>query len=180
MAACGPPLYILSMLLGCKLLYGLQSSQLLPSSTKRLETLQLKVLRKILKVDTTFINRGNTNQKLFRDANQQIREEGHRKHKIKTFIETYTKFKRHRAIKIIRKPNTPIHNITFRDKKLNCWIHPNRRVGRPRMNWTEETIKEIWVQIQKEDQLYRHIDLDTNDEGMVAKIKQYARNYSSK
>ena len=123
-----------------KLLYGIESTQLIPSMLKRLETFQLKVLRKILRVDTTFINRRNNNQKLFRDANQHIREEGYRNRKIRTFIETYTRFKTHRAIKISRKPNPPIHNITFRDDKLHCWIHSNRRVGRPTMNWTEETI----------------------------------------
>ena len=35
-----------------KLLYGLESSQLLPSALKRLETFQLKVLRKMFKLDT--------------------------------------------------------------------------------------------------------------------------------
>ena len=147
---------------------------------KRLETFQLKVLRTILRVDTTFINRGNNNQKLFRDANQHIREEGYRNRKIRTFIETYTRFKRHRAIKILRQPNTPIHNITFSDDKLNCWIHSNRRVGRPRMNWTEETIKEIWTQVQKEDQQYRHVEFNTKDEEMIARIKRFIRNYEGK
>ena len=147
---------------------------------KRLETFQRKVLRKILIVDTTFINRGNTNQKLFRDANQHVREEGNRNRKIRTFIETYMRFKRHRAAKIINKPNSAIHNITFSDDKLNCWIHSNRRVGRPRMNWTEETIKEIWTQVQKEDQQYRHVELNTKDAEMIARIKSFVRNYKGK
>ena len=43
--------------LRAKLLYGLESSQLIPSVIRRIETFQLKVLRKILRMDTTYIHR---------------------------------------------------------------------------------------------------------------------------
>ena len=36
-----------------KLLYGMESAQLIPSVLKRVETLQLKILRKIVRMDTT-------------------------------------------------------------------------------------------------------------------------------
>ena len=127
-----------------KLLYGLESSQLLPSALKRLESFQLKVLRKILKIYTTFINRGNTNAKVFRLANDKLKETIHKNKTIVTFIESYKKMKRKRAFKIINQPEQPIYKITFQGNRLGCWVHPNRRVGRPRLNWTEETIKEIW------------------------------------
>ena len=41
--------YTADAILRAKLLYGLESAQLIPSVAKRMETLQLKVLRKILK-----------------------------------------------------------------------------------------------------------------------------------
>ena len=48
------------------------------------------------------------------------------------------------------------------------------------MNWTEETIKEIWTQVQKEDQQYMHVELNTKDEEMIARMKRFVRNYKGK
>ena len=53
--------YTADAILRAKLLYGPESAQLIPSVAKRMETLQLKVLRKILKINTTFIDRENNN-----------------------------------------------------------------------------------------------------------------------
>ena len=66
-------------ILRSKLLYGTESAQLLPSVLKRIETFQLKVLRKILRMDTTYINRENTNSKVFEEANNRSNEERKRK-----------------------------------------------------------------------------------------------------
>ena len=52
-----------------KLLYGLESAQRIPSITKKLESFQLKVLRKILRLDTTYIDMANNNQVVFRKDN---------------------------------------------------------------------------------------------------------------
>ena len=136
-------------ILRSKLLYGTESAQLLPSVLKRIETFQLKVLRKILRLDTTYVNRENTNAKVFEKANQDIIQEGKRK-KVVPFIDAYKKFKMKRAGKIIKNQDSPIYKISFQSKKLNKWIFPGRRVGRPRRNWTEETIKEIWDHMRKD------------------------------
>ena len=48
------------------------------------------------------------------------------------------------------------------------------------MNWTEKTIELNWTQVQKEDQQYRHVELDKTDEEMVARIKSFVRNYKGK
>ena len=62
----------------------MESAQLLPPVLKRAETLQLKILRKILRLDTTYINRDNTNEKVYEEANKKLKEEG-RKKKVVTF-----------------------------------------------------------------------------------------------
>lgn len=158
-----------------KLLYGLESSQLLPSALKRLETFQLKVLRKILKVDTTFINRGNTNSKVFKLANDKLKETIHKNKTIVTFIESYKKLKRKRAFKIINQPEQPIYKITFQGNRLGCWVHPNRRVGRPRLNWTEETIKEIWETLRAENTKFKYKEFNGEDDDIINHIKKQAR-----
>jgi len=156
-----------------KLLYGLESAQLIPSIAKKLETFQLKVLRKILKMDTTFVNRNNTNNCVFQQANQRLEEEGKRK-KVVTFIEAYNKLKRKRACKIMRHPGSLLHKITFNGSKLRKWIHPNRRVGRPRMNWTEETVREVWDHLKKDTERYRFTAFNEDNEEIMETLRNYA------
>ncbi len=68
----------LDAIIRAKLLYGLESAQLIPSVLKRLETFQLKVLRKILRLQTTYMDRANTNKKVYRLANDQMKAEGNK------------------------------------------------------------------------------------------------------
>ena len=103
--------------LRAKLLYGLESAQLIPSVLKRIEVFQLKVLRTILKMDTTFINRANTNQVVFGTANKKLKEEGKTK-EVVTFVEAYKKLKRKRALKILGKKGSLIYKVTFDGNKL--------------------------------------------------------------
>ena len=167
-------IHVAEAVLRAKLLYGLESAQLIPSVLKRLETFQLKVLRKILKLDTTYVNRENTNETVFRQANEKLAEEGGRKKTVTTFIEAYKRQKRKRACNIIRNPGSPIHKVSFRGDNLGKWIHRNRRVGRPRMNWTEETVKEIWDYIKQDSDRYKYTAFNQDNTEAINLIKQYA------
>ena len=71
--------YTADAVLRSKLLYGLESAQLLPPVQKKLEIFQLKVLRKMLKMETTYINRASTNETIYRKVNEKIAAEGKRK-----------------------------------------------------------------------------------------------------
>jgi len=158
--------------LRAKLLYGLESAQLIPSVLKRVETFQLKVLRKILKMDTTYINRANTNNKVYATANQQLQEEGSNK-TVTAFTDAYQHQKIKRALRIIKQPGSAIHKISFNNNKLRKWIFPNRRVGRPRANWAEETVKEIWDVLKKDDNRYKYTAFDGDSEEIINKIKTF-------
>ena len=59
-------------------------------SVKQLETFQLKVLRKIFKIDTTYINRVNIDISIFNRINTMMEEEGKRKRVI-SFVDAYNK-----------------------------------------------------------------------------------------
>ena len=49
----------------------------------------------------------------------------------------------------MNQENASIYNVSFEHGKLRKWIPKHRRVGRPRMNWTEEAINEIWDIVKK-------------------------------
>eukprot|EP00975_Prorocentrum_lima_P058079 12181543-Prorocentrum_lima.AAC.1 len=56
-----------------KLLYGLESLQFTQCQMQMLDTFQLKGLRKILRMKTTFCDRSNTNDAVFQRANAAVR-----------------------------------------------------------------------------------------------------------
>lgn len=89
-------IYTAEAVLRAKLLYGLESAQLIPSVAKKLETFQRKVLRKILNMKTTYVERSNTNDKVFQKANEKLEEEGKTK-TVVTFIEAYQKQKKKKS-----------------------------------------------------------------------------------
>ena len=89
--------YIHISVLRSKVLYGMESAQLNEPELKRLETFQLKALRKVLKMKTTYIDRNNTNIKVYQEANKKLAELPEfikKKHKVKeitTFKQAYRK-----------------------------------------------------------------------------------------
>ena len=71
-----------------KPLYGLESAQLNDSHLAKLDVFQLKGLRKILRMQTTFMNRANTNERVYARANGRLSEEGSNK-RIRKFSQAY-------------------------------------------------------------------------------------------
>ena len=67
------------MLLHSKLLYALKTVEIPANLVSKLEAFQLKGLRKILGMTTTFFNRANTNAEVFRRANLSVSPQGHMK-----------------------------------------------------------------------------------------------------
>ena len=104
-----------------------------------------------------------------------IQEEGKSKRVI-SFVDAYNEIKRKRAIKIMNKENTSIYNVSFENGKLRKWIHKNRRVGRPRMNWTEETINEIWGIVKSNNERFRYTQFDENNQEMIDLVKAHTEN----
>ena len=67
-------LIIFDAVIKSKLMYGLESAQLNDSLKNKLDVFQLKGLRKILGLTTTFINRENTNALVYQKANEEVNE----------------------------------------------------------------------------------------------------------
>ena len=65
---------------------------------------------------------------------------------------------------------------TFNGTRLRKWIHNGRRVGRPRMNWAEETVKELWDDIKKKmPGLIKYMAFDDSNELIMDIIKEHAK-----
>ena len=67
-------LYVYDAVIRAKVLYGLETAELTESELNSLDVFHLKGLRKILKTTTTYIDRANTNQKVYERANAALSE----------------------------------------------------------------------------------------------------------
>ena len=115
-------------------------------------------MRKILKWDTTFINRENTNIKIYEEVNKLIQEEhaqekqnnpkkkNKKRKQIETFAEAYNKMRIKRIEKTINSTES-IHTITY-DEQLKARVQINRTQGRPKFKWAEKGINEYWEMIR--------------------------------
>ena len=146
---------VLDAVIRSKLLYGIDSAQLTTSNQRRIEVFQLKGLRKILKMNTTHVDRTNSNAEVFRRANDLIKSEtadGKIPKIVKPFVKCYLDSRMKRLTRIYKMNRKhPVRHITLGpDPDDNCvpWNPPNRRVGRPRFNWVTETVGDIWATIR--------------------------------
>ena len=146
----------LDAVIRAKLLYGLDSAQLTPSQQRRIEVFQLKGLRNILKMKTTYVERNNSNAEVFRRANEHIRNEtpqGKEPKQIRQLLACYKNSRMKRLARIHAMPRDhPVRHITFDTNQPNPnlilpWIPPNRRVGRPRYKWVTETLNDMWTNL---------------------------------
>ena len=169
-----------------KLIYGTDSMQLNIPDLRRMEKFHLQAMRKILKWDTTFINRDNTNIKIFQEVNLRIdnttkeintiRKQQNKKpkkaKKITPFGDFYLKMKLKRIEKTINS-NEEIHNMTF-DDKLAARIPPARKQGRPKFKWAERALIEYWNEIRKDIPTMTNTEYNPNSENMKTLIKEHA------
>ena len=142
-ARCAPrvKLQVYQAVISSKLTYGLESLQLNQEHQRRLDAFQLKGLRQILKITTTYINREHTNEYVYKRASEAI---SHREPKTK-------KRKRHkrntgkqksvipvsqaiqlRAVKLlghtIREPqDEPTRQATFKNNSIRPNVHRKKK-----------------------------------------------------
>ena len=103
----------------------------------------LKQRRQSRNMETTYINRANTNEEVYRRANAEARtaRENHIRPLSQVLQEKRIKLLGH----IIRRPREhPQHQTTFYTRSLIPRTVDKRRVGRPRLSWTHETMKVAW------------------------------------
>jgi len=143
-----------------KLIYGLESVQVNDSLKHKIDAFQLKGLRQILKLQTTYVNRANSNEHVFRVANDSIntwdarRREGGEGFKPEKRIipisEYYEQQRRKLIIAVLRSPQTdPITDICVDKSTLKLKDYETRRVGRPRFNWWIHGLHNYWAYLTR-------------------------------
>ena len=84
----------------------------------------------MLKLETTYVNRGNTNEVVY----EMARERG--SNRIVKLSECYENLKLTFFAKLVLAPETdPRRKVIFADTSLRPHDHWKKRVGRPRLNW---------------------------------------------
>lgn len=125
-----------------KLLYGLETTNLTACQAKKLDTFQLKCLRRIMNLTTTFINRENTNEKVYKLAEALSG---------KPIMKLSTKYNIRRSKllgHIIRADEEdPLKIVSLENDRP--WLPEKRRIGLPRQDWFEETYNFTWKHILK-------------------------------
>ena len=144
-------LTIYNALINSKPLYALDSLQLTKAQENKLRTFQLKGLRQICKIKTTFVDRRNTNDFVFKIANNAMKERvpGKRKQRPARPIIPTTQTLRKRAQSymghLLREPNdAPTRMVTFKGSSDRINLPRKKRVGRPRLHWTHVNLQRCW------------------------------------
>ena len=128
-----------------------------------MDAFHLKGLRQILKITTTFIEREHTNAYVYKKACEAIafkkkpktkkRKHADRKPKKEKKIIPVSQTIQHRAIKllghIIREhQNEPTRQATLKKHSVRPNVHRRKRVGRPRILWTQHIAEKAWLNIR--------------------------------
>ena len=175
-----------------KLLYGLEAAQINPQYLKTLDAFQLKGLRKILKLKTTYTDiiapteqKAQQNTRVYEIANNHIRAiasvTNKKWNEVKPVSEVYNK----RCIRLLAKimtEQTPIQGVTINMETLKPHSPIKRRWGQPRNNWVDHTVIKLWNHFRKIPHTslfgeYFHITLDLNSERHREALIHAATNY---
>ena len=123
-----------------KLVYGLESLELTAGNMSHLNAFQLKGLRKILKLKTTYIVRANTNKSVFEKASSIVNPKHVPGKDVRPFSEYIHTQQGKLLAHIVRAPiDDPLHQSTLTAGTHYPYEYDKRRVGRPRNNWTHQT-----------------------------------------
>eukprot|EP00973_Karenia_brevis_P049122 6813088-Karenia_brevis.AAC.1 len=144
-----------------------------------LDIFQLKGLRKILKIKTTFVDRVQDTRTVYAKAQRAIHEAtspGKPEKIFKPYSEVYDERKTKLLNKIIKKPQTdPIRAITFQQHSLVPIQIENkpgvkRRSGQPRVRWVETALARLWTLIGKERADLRYSIMNLQNEEHIEAI----------
>ena len=155
---------VFTAIIRSKLLYGLECIQLTQNEISKLNAFQNKTLRRILKKPPTFIDREQTNLKMY----DEIRQE-HGCH-FEPFGDTWRKKKLKLLGHMLRSSRAdPLNQVTFAADGLRPRSIDKRRPGRPRLDWLTETYKDAFQHMYGHDQFFDPSDLEH-----MNRVKQWA------
>ena len=144
-----------------KLLYGLETAMLTDSAQRKLNVFQLKGLRKILRMKTTFVERANTNERVLMKANETLENEGS-KRQVKVFSEAYKVSRTKRCARLLmQRPSDPTRFTTLQADN-HIWNFPNKRAGRPKDKWLAFGMSDLWSMAKRTNSAFQRSSLAFN------------------
>ena len=92
------------------------------------------------------------------------------------FREIYRNSKRKILARAIKKTDTGIQNVTFRNKDtLETWTTTNRKRGRPKYKLTEKAIEQMWNSVKAANTELRNTTYDTNNTQVIRAMVEHAK-----
>ena len=161
-----------------KLLYGLETLVMNTAVLSKIDSFQLKGLRKILQLPTTYINITYSNDYLRTKINEAL------KHNKQKPLLPLTEYHRQRRVKylcqlIIRGDTEPGTCITF--DPVTLVDHGKQRVGQPRSKWYKVSLADLWADTKKNIESVKYVSmLDLTSSTHVTAIKTYANQVQQK
>ena len=158
-----------------KLMYGLETVALNKTSLNKLNAFQMRGLRRILGMKSTFVDRSATNAKVMEMANQKLSTS---KGKAKT-VKVLSEFHRDRRVTLLAKILALGRDdqgalATLDPDTLEPHDHGKRRVGRPRSEWLKQSLDEVWDHVKQKRTEFRYSVLDTTREAHRAALRETA------
>ena len=167
-------LQVYNAVIRSKFMYGLESVMLNQSVLKELDAFQLKGLRKILRITTTFVNRSHTNEYVFSRARQELDNPED------PALQPLSEFHKARRLILMAKIITlrdidPSARVAFDPETLKPHGYGTRRVGHPRLNWVQCTLRDFWEETKKELTDHQWAgEIDLNNEAHRSLLLRYA------
>ena len=129
---------------------------------KKVNAFQLRGLRKIIGAHTTYMNRGNTNEFVIKQAEAAAYGNDPNR-SITLFSDMYWNKREKLATHIMRtQADDPLRQLTYQPNTATRADIGRRRIGGPRQNWIQHTNKHIWKEfMQKTDHYTEETSQDT-------------------
>ena len=131
-----------------KLLYGLETVHLTQTQQKKVNAFQLRGIRKILGLSTTFVNRSNRNEYVLQRANEEIGHTPGTPSKIKSFSELL-KDRRMKLLDVFCDLTTVIPWGGLVLSLIQRWATMLGKGGGPRQQWLLYTNRYAWEKIER-------------------------------
>ena len=115
-------------------MYGLESTALKNSLLDRLDAFQMKGIRKIMKLQSSFVDRSMTNERAMRITNERINAGQERQKNLKKLSALHRERRVTALAKLIKmREQDPAAKITMDTDTFRPHDHGVRRVGKPRL-----------------------------------------------
>ena len=130
----------------------------------------MKGHRRILGIPPTFIDRTWTNKRVKEEIENQTKKP------YRTFSEQWNKSKLNLLGHVLRSSkDNPLYQVCFEQFSQIPRMVTKRRAGKPRMNWLDNSLKQAYEIITKEENEQEREDFDLNKDEHIFKIRDRAK-----